>query len=165
LAAACRVLGCSTRRAGCAPGWRSTTTNQTCAPQQCYPGLLGDFVLLRADGILSPMTIGASLLLSARCVLRAIWELTCYALRFHGALLLPRARLAARVVVAESQLAVELNGSGRGKRRRRQFAPAFRTLWVLQSLVSDCETTLQAPEDSAMWLVNRGLETAAPERT
>jgi hypothetical protein len=74
-----------------------------------------------------------SFLLTIGCVLGAVWELFRYALRFGRALLLPKIVLAARVLAAESQLAVELNRSGGSKRRRRQFTAAFRTLWVMLS--------------------------------
>ncbi len=72
---------------------------------------------------------------SAGCILGALWETACYALTLAWALLLPKVVLAARVLAAESQLAFELNRSGRGKRRRRQFSPAFRLLWVALSKV------------------------------
>ncbi|MCJ7749845.1 MAG: hypothetical protein MUQ65_01935, partial [Armatimonadetes bacterium] len=62
---------------------------------------------------------------TAEYVLGAIWELARYALRFGWALLLPKSVLAARVLAAESRLAIELNRSGGSKRRRRQFTPAF----------------------------------------
>ena len=75
--------------------------------------------------------------LSAGYVLGAIWELARYALRFGWALLLPKALLAGRVVALESQLAVETSESGGGKKRRRQFTPAFRTLWVVLSKLLD----------------------------
>ena len=50
-------------------------------------------------------------------------------------LLLPKAMLAARILAAESQLAVALNRSGGSRRRRHQFTPAFRMLWVAISKV------------------------------
>jgi len=79
------------------------------------------------------MSTVSSLLVTAGYVLDAVRELVRYALRFCWALLLPRALLAARVLAAESQLAVALNRSGGSKRRRRQFTPAFRMLWVMLS--------------------------------
>ena len=66
-----------------------------------------------------------------------ILQLLRYSLGFCWALLLPKALLAARVLAAESQLAVELNRSGGSKRRGRQFTPAFRLLWVALSKVLD----------------------------
>jgi putative transposase len=69
-------------------------------------------------------------------------------------MLLPKARLAGRVVALESQLAIELNGSGRGKRRRRQFTPAFRLLWVaLSKLLEGWEDLahLMKPETVTRW--------------
>ena len=74
---------------------------------------------------------------TAGCILRAVWELACYALSFVWALLLPKALLAGRVVALESQLTVEMSGSSGGKKRRRQFTPAFRMLWVVLSKLLD----------------------------
>jgi len=74
---------------------------------------------------------------SAGGMLRALWELAGYGLRFCWAMLLPKARVAGRLLAAESQLVVEVNGSGGGKRRRRQFTPAFRLLWVVLSKFLD----------------------------
>jgi len=74
---------------------------------------------------------------SAGCILRSLCELARYALRFGWALLLPKALLAGRVVALESQLAVEMSGSGGGRKRRRQFTPAFRLLWVVLSKLLD----------------------------
>ena len=93
----------------------------------------------------------SSFLFTARSVLGAVWELACYARRFCGAMLLPKALLTARVVAAESQLAVELNA---GKRRRRQFTAAFRLLWVaLSKLVEGWEELvhLMKPETVKRW--------------
>jgi transposase InsO family protein len=70
-------------------------------------------------------------------LLGALWELARYAVRFGWALLLPKALLAARLVAAESQLAVELNDSGGGRERRRYFTAAFRILWVVLSKLLD----------------------------
>jgi len=78
------------------------------------------------------MSANSSFCLSIGCVLAALCELAGYALRFCWALLLPKAMLAARLVAAESQLAVAVNRPG-GKRRRRLFTPAFRILWVALS--------------------------------
>ncbi|MCJ7751061.1 MAG: hypothetical protein MUQ65_08200, partial [Armatimonadetes bacterium] len=54
---------------------------------------------------------------SAGCILRSLGELARYALRFGWALLLPKALLAGHVVALESQLAVEISGSGGGRKR------------------------------------------------
>jgi hypothetical protein len=86
--------------------------------------------------------------------LGAIWELARYALRFGWALLLPKAFLAARVLAAESQLAVELDRSGASRRRSHQFTPAFRLLWVAVSkLVEGWENLahLMKPETVKRW--------------
>jgi hypothetical protein len=82
------------------------------------------------------MSTVSSFLFTAGHVLGAGWELLRYALRLGWALLLPRAVLAARLLAAESQLAIELNRSGGSRRRRRQFTPAFRLLWVALPQVS-----------------------------
>jgi hypothetical protein len=86
------------------------------------------------DGLLlsASCTAISSLWFAIGCVFSGLCDLAGYAFRFHWALVLPKAVLAARVLAAESQLAVELNA---GKRRRRQFTPAFRTLWVTLSKV------------------------------
>jgi len=84
------------------------------------------------------MSTVSSLLVTAGYVLDAVRELVRYALRFCWALLLPRALLAARVLGAESQLAVALNHTGvSGKHRRHQFTPAFRIVWVVLSKLLD----------------------------
>jgi hypothetical protein len=80
----------------------------------------------------------SSFLFTVGYVLGAVWELARLAFRFCWALLLPKARLAARVVAVESQLAVALNrGNAGGGRRRRWFTPAFRILWVVLSKLLD----------------------------
>ena len=63
----------------------------------------------------------------------AMWERARYAFRFGWAMLLPKAVLAARVLAAESQMAVALNTPSSRRRQRRQFSPAFRMLWVMLS--------------------------------
>jgi hypothetical protein len=78
------------------------------------------------------MSTVSGFLFTAGYVLGAVRELARYALCFGWALLLPKALLAARVLAAESQLAVELTrGSAGGRYRRHRFMPAFRTLWVM----------------------------------
>jgi len=83
------------------------------------------------------MSTVSTFLFSGGCILGALWEAACYALQFAWALLVPKALLAGRVVALESQLAVELNRSGGGKKRHRQFTPAFRILWVVLSKLLD----------------------------
>jgi hypothetical protein len=58
------------------------------------------------------MSAVARFLFTAGGILRALCELARYALRFGWVMLLPKARLAARLLAAESQLAVERNRSG-----------------------------------------------------
>ena len=83
------------------------------------------------------MSTATTFLFSLGCILGAVRELARYAAQFGWALLMPKAVLAARLMAAESQLAVGLNGSGGGRRRRRQFSPAFRILWVVLSKLLD----------------------------
>jgi len=81
------------------------------------------------------MSTVSSFLFTAGYVLGAVRELARYALRFGWALLLPKARVAGRVLAAESQLAVELNASRNRRKQRRQITAAFRLLWVALSKV------------------------------
>jgi len=98
------------------------------------------------------MRVISCILCTAGVILRALLELMGYTLRFGWMLVLPKARLAARVVAAESQLAIALNGPG--ARRRRQFGPAFRLLWVaLSRLLEGWEglAHLMKPETVTGW--------------
>jgi transposase InsO family protein len=100
------------------------------------------------------MSTVPSFLFTVGYVLGAIWELARYALGFCWALLLPKAMLAARLLAAESQLAVELSRHSGGKKRRRRFTPAFRMLWVvLSKLVEGWEglAHLMKPETVKRW--------------
>jgi putative transposase len=83
------------------------------------------------------MSAISCLLSTARVILGALLELLGYALRFVFMMALPKARLAGRVLAAESQLAIELNRSGGQKPRRRRFTAAFRLLWVALSKLLD----------------------------
>jgi hypothetical protein len=99
------------------------------------------------------MSTVSTFVFTTGCILRALCELARYALRFGWALLLPKARLAARVLAAESQLAMELNRSG-GRRHRRQFTAAFRLLWfALSTLLGGWEELahLMEPETVTRW--------------
>jgi len=78
------------------------------------------------------MSTVSAFVFTAGSILGALCELARYAFRFGCALLLQKAMLAARVLAAESQLAIELNRTG-GRRHRRQFTPASRLLWVALS--------------------------------
>jgi len=60
------------------------------------------------------MSTVSSFVFTAEYVLGAVWGLARYALRFCWGLLLPKAVLAARILAAESQLALEMNRSGGG---------------------------------------------------
>ncbi|MCJ7822871.1 MAG: hypothetical protein MUQ26_07340 [Armatimonadetes bacterium] len=83
------------------------------------------------------MNTVSSFLFTAGYVLGAVWELARYAFRFGWAMLLPKAALAARVLAAESQLAVALNHASVSGKHRCRFTPAFRLLWVALSKVLD----------------------------
>jgi len=99
------------------------------------------------------MNTVSSFLFTAGYVVAAFRELARYALRFGWALLLPKVVLAARVLAAESQLAVALNRPS-GKKPRRQFTPAFRILWVALSKVLDSWEELahlMKPETVKRW--------------
>ncbi len=103
--------------------------------------------MLSCTGLLSSLLFRAGrLLLAARQLFR-------WALRFAGAMVLPRAQLAARVLAAESQLAILLNRPG-GRRRHHRFPPAFRLLWVVLSKLmdgwQDC-VHLMKPETVVRW--------------
>ena len=79
------------------------------------------------------MSTVPTFLFSAGCIAGALWETAGHALRFAWALLLPKVLVAGRGVALESQLAVEVDRSSGGKKRGRQFTPAFRILWVVPS--------------------------------
>jgi hypothetical protein len=99
------------------------------------------------------MSTISSFSFSAGYVLGAVWELARYAFRFGWALLLPKAMPAARVLAAESQLAVALNRPS-GRKLRRQFTPAFRILWVALSKLLDGSEGLihlMKPETVKRW--------------
>ncbi len=103
------------------------------------------------------MSTPSTFFFSAGCILRAVWELACYALRFCWAMLLPKAQIAGRLLAAESQLAVELSGSGGSKKQRRQFTAAFRLLWVVLSKLLDGWEDLvhlMKPETVKRWHTN-----------
>ena len=100
------------------------------------------------------MSTVSSFLFTAGYVLGAVRELARYALGFCWELLVPKALLAARVLAAESQLAVELSRHSGGKKPRRQFTAAFRLLWVaLSKLVEGWEELVHAmkPETVKRW--------------
>lgn len=101
------------------------------------------------------MSTVSSFFFTAGCILRALCEFARYALGFGWALLAPKALLAARVLGAESQLAVDLNACRKRRKRRRQFTPAFRLLWVALSEVLEGWAELahlMKPERSAKTL-------------
>jgi transposase InsO family protein len=99
------------------------------------------------------MSTVSTFIFTARSILGALCELARYAFGFGWAMLLPKARLAARVLAAESQLAIELNRAG-GRTCRRGFTPAFRLLWVaLSRLLEGWEDLvhLMKPETVKRW--------------
>ena len=67
----------------------------------------------------------STVLFSAGCILRTLWELAPYVLELVRVLLLPKALLAGRVMALESQLAIELNGSGGGRDEAGTGVPAL----------------------------------------
>ncbi len=64
-------------------------------------------------------------------------ELIRYALLFLRAMLSPKAVLAARLLAAESQLAVCKHGIASKKQPGPRFTPSFRLLWVVLSKLLD----------------------------
>ena len=102
-------------------------------PGNAIQGFPGRFLGLSVGAILALMSTVSRFLSIAGYIVGAARELARYALGFCWALLLQKVLLAARVLAAESQLAVELNRSGGSKRRRHQFTPACRLLWVVLS--------------------------------
>ena len=87
-------------------------------------------ILCRMDIALN---IGANLL----SLLSLLWHLARYLRRFLIALLLPKALLAAKLLAAESQLAVSMEHFSRKKKPRPRFSAAFRILWVVLSKLVD----------------------------
>jgi hypothetical protein len=71
------------------------------------------------------MSTVSSFLFTARGVLGTVRELARYEFRVCWALLMPKAILAARVVAAESQLAVALNTPSSRRRQRGTPPPPF----------------------------------------
>ncbi len=67
----------------------------------------------------------STFLFSAGCILRTLWEFAPYVLKLVWVLLLPKALLAGGVMALESQLAIELNGSGGGRDEAGTGVPAL----------------------------------------
>ncbi len=74
-----------------------------------------------------------NLVWNARQALQSVLQLLRYAVTFFLALLQPKAVLAARLLAAESQLAVCQHRIQEKKAHRPQFTAAFRLLWVILS--------------------------------
>ena len=70
---------------------------------------------------------------NARQTVHVIWQLLTYAHTFARALLQPKAVLAARLLAAESQLAVCQHRIQQKKDPRPRFTAGFRLLWVILS--------------------------------
>lgn len=70
-------------------------------------------------------------------LLSLLSQLARYLCRFLLALLLPKALLEARLLAAESQLAVSMEHFSRKKKPRPRFSAAFRILWVVLSKLVD----------------------------
>ena len=78
-----------------------------------------------------------SLLINAHRLLAGAGEVVRYALMFLWAIFCPKAILAARLLAAESQLAVCKHGIVSKKQPRPRFTPGFRLLWVVLSKCLD----------------------------
>jgi hypothetical protein len=78
-----------------------------------------------------------SLLINAHRLLAGAGEVVRYALMFLWAIFCPKAVLAARLLAAESQLAVCKHGIVSKKQPRPRFTPGFRLLWVVLSKCLD----------------------------
>jgi|GEM_PF-4110294 len=71
------------------------------------------------------------LFLTCQIALLALFQVQKYTLTFVSALLSPRARLAARLLAVESQLAVLKHRIDQKKDPKPRFSLAFRFLWAL----------------------------------
>jgi len=109
------------------------------------------------------MSTVSSFFFTAGFIRRALCELARYALGFGWAMLLPKARLAARVLAAERQLAIELSRSG-GRKHRRQFTAAFRLLWVALSKLLVSSLEMLSGHSCGSWLSPEGAVQAHPCR-
>ena len=74
-----------------------------------------------------------TLLMNLCHLLACAGEMFRYALMFLWAIFCPKAVLAARLLAAESQLAVCRHGIASKRRTRPRFTPGFRLLWVVLS--------------------------------
>jgi putative transposase len=74
-----------------------------------------------------------SLLINIRGVLACVGEIFRYTQMFLWAVFCPKAVLAAKLLAAESQLAVCRHGIASKKQPRPRFTPGFRLLWVVLS--------------------------------
>ena len=79
----------------------------------------------------------ANLLKNVLMLLRCMYQLAGYGLRFLWALFCPQALLAARLLAAESQLAVCKSRIDQKKAPRPRFTAGFRLLWVVLSKLLD----------------------------
>ena len=83
------------------------------------------------------MILVANVLRSVLMLLRCLYQLVGYGLRFLWAMLSPKAVLAAKLLAAESQLAACKNRIDQKKAPRPRFTAAFRFPWVLLSKLLD----------------------------
>lgn len=70
-------------------------------------------------------------------LVRSLGDLVCYAHTFVWALVCPRAKLAARLVALQSQVAARRGRVEQGVERKPRFSSGFRLLWVLLSRFLD----------------------------
>jgi hypothetical protein len=70
-------------------------------------------------------------------MMKDVYELLGYRIRFVGLLFYPKAVLAARLLAVQSQLAMCKNRIDLRKDPRPRFTPAFRILWVVLSKFLD----------------------------
>lgn len=91
------------------------------------------FSVLGQNRYSSVMNIRQNLLWRTAGAVQAVWQLFRYAFSFFLALMQPQAVLAARILAAESQLAVCKHRIHQKKDPRPRFTAAFRLLWVVLS--------------------------------
>ena len=90
-----------------------------------------------ADRYPEGMNILQNLVWNARQALQIVLQLLGYAVTFLLALIQPKAVLTARLLAAESQLAVCKHRIQEKKDPRPRFTPDFRLLWVILSKCVD----------------------------
>ena len=74
---------------------------------------------------------------TARKLILSLWRILGFSLRFGWAMVQPRAVLAARLLAAESQLAMCVDAVNRKKAPKPRPDQAFRLLWIVLSKLTD----------------------------